>query len=411
MGDYSFAAGYNAQALHNLTFVWSDGYTFSSSAANQFLIHATGGVGINKNNPATALDVNGTVTASSFSGSGTGLTSLNAANLSGTIVNSQLANNSVNVFTSSPLSGGGSVALGGSLTLALTGTVPLAQLPAVVLTNAATGANAVALGYQTSAGAQYAVVSGGARNAATGAGAVVAGGGYDGSSINANTASGPGSAIVGGTQNIANSSRSTVGGGHNNSATNWYATVPGGAWNIAGGQGSFAAGQAARALNDGSFVWNCDFGNPLSSSAANQFIARASGGYSFYTGTSVGATLAAGSGSWTSMSDRNMKENFTPVDVAAVLQKVAALPLSTWNYKQQADSIRHLGPMAQDFKAAFKVGETDTGITTVDADGVALAAIQGLNQKLNEKDAEIQDLKVRLEKLEQFLNAGNGGGK
>ena len=58
--------------------------------------------------------------------------------------------------------------------------------------------------------------------------------------------------------------------------------------------------------------------------------------------------------------------------------------------------------MAQDFKAAFGVGETDTGITTVDADGVALAAIQGLNQKLEQKQAEITELKQRLEKLEQF---------
>jgi hypothetical protein len=260
-------------------------------------------------------------------------------------------------------------------------------------------------GYQNSiqTDASYASLGGGTHNIVSGTGGFVGGGGYDGSSVLGNTASGPGSVVVGGTQNIASGSRSTVGGGHNNSATNWYATVPGGAWNIAGGVGSFAAGQAAQALNDGSFVWNCDPGNPLSSSTANQFIARASGGYSFYTGTSGGATLAAGSGSWTSMSDRNAKENFAPVDVAAVLQKVAALPLSTWNYKQQTNSIRHLGPMAQDFKAAFKVGETDTGITTVDADGVALAAIQGLNQKLEEKDAKISALEKRLAELEQAV--------
>jgi hypothetical protein len=179
--------------------------------------------------------------------------------------------------------------------------------------------------------------------------------------------------------------------------------VPGGAWNVAGGTGSFAAGQAAHATYDGSFVWNCDYANTLTTTAGSQFMARADGGFYFYTGTAGGATLLPGSGSWTSMSDRNAKENFAPVNAESVLDKVAALPLSTWNYKEQDRSIRHLGPMAQDFKAAFGVGETDTGITTVDADGVALAAIQGLNQKLNEKDAEIQDLKQSVAKLKAMV--------
>ena len=73
----------------------------------------------------------------------------------------------------------------------------------------------------------------------------------------------------------------------------------------------------------------------------------------------------------------------------------------------QAASIRHLGPMAQDFKAAFAIGESDKGITTVDADGVALAAIQGLNQKVEAQNAALRaenaELKARLEKLERLL--------
>jgi hypothetical protein len=126
------------------------------------------------------------------------------------------------------------------------------------------------------------------------------------------------------------------------------------------------------------------------------------GGTTFFSneGQTAGATLAPGGGAWTSVSDRNAKENFAPVDTAEVLAKVAALPLSTWNYKSQDASIRHVGPMAQDFKASFGVGETDTGITTVDADGVALAAIQGLNRKLEEKEARIAELERRLAALE-----------
>ena len=84
---------------------------------------------------------------------------------------------------------------------------------------------------------------------------------------------------------------------------------------------------------------------------------RASGGYQLYSGSSSGVSLAAGSGSWTSMSDRNAKENFAPVDTQALLAKLTALPLSTWNYKSQNPAVRHVGPMAQDFKAAFKVGK------------------------------------------------------
>ncbi|MEO8740656.1 MAG: hypothetical protein ABI537_13275, partial [Casimicrobiaceae bacterium] len=73
------------------------------------------------------------------------------------------------------------------------------------------------------------------------------------------------------------------------------------------------------------------------------------------------------------------------------------------NWKSQDDSIRHMGPMAQDFRAAFGLGETDTGISTVDADGVALAAIQGLNQKLLQKDREIGQLRRKLQAIEAKL--------
>src|SRR6186997_3443544 len=79
-------------------------------------------------------------------------------------------------------------------------------------------------------------------------------------------------------------------------------------------------------------------------------------------------------------SDRASKENLTAVNPRDVLERVAQMPISTWNYKSQDTSVRHIGPMAQDFAAAFQVGEDQRRITTVDADGVALAAIQGLNQ-------------------------------
>jgi peptidoglycan hydrolase CwlO-like protein len=84
--------------------------------------------------------------------------------------------------------------------------------------------------------------------------------------------------------------------------------------------------------------------------------------------------------------------------------------MTTWNYKTQAKTIRHVGPMAQDFTAAFHVGENDTTISTVDEGGVALAAIQGLNQKveeqkseLKERDADIRQLKQSVAELKQLI--------
>ena len=110
-------------------------------------------------------------------------------------------------------------------------------------------------------------------------------------------------------------------------------------------------------------------------------------------------------GTITPNSDRNQKTDFASVDPATVLAKVAALPIQEWRFKAEQTAVRHIGPMAQDFRAAFGLGEVPTAIATVDADGVALAAIQGLNQKLEETRAENADLKARLEKLEQLLSA------
>ncbi|HMJ90341.1 MAG TPA: tail fiber domain-containing protein, partial [Candidatus Acidoferrum sp.] len=104
-----------------------------------------------------------------------------------------------------------------------------------------------------------------------------------------------------------------------------------------------------------------------------------------------------------SSSDRNAKSGFTAGNPQAILAKVAALPIRRWHFTNDVNT-PHLGPVAQDFHAAFNVGEDDKHIATVDADGVALAAIQGLNQKVEEKDARIADLERRLETLERLVN-------
>jgi hypothetical protein len=142
-------------------------------------------------------------------------------------------------------------------------------------------------------------------------------------------------------------------------------------------------------------------------------------------------------GVWTNASDRNLKENFNPIDNARLLGKINGMAIETWNYKSEGKAVRHLGPVAQDFYAAFGLGQDDKHISTVDEGGVALAAVQelyrmvlqkdaevgALTKASREKDAQIQELKVevvQLQKLEQTvqvlstklakIEAGQGSG-
>jgi hypothetical protein len=314
----------------------------------------------------------------------------------------------------------------------------------------------------------YAMVGGGGNNQAIGRSSFVGGGGgrdSSGGGPYGNTASGDWSTVGGGWFDLASGYSSTVGGGAINHATNAYATVPGGGFNVAGGAYSFAAGDQAYAIHQGSFVWADSQGTAFASTANDQFSIRAQGGVRLNTDTSIfcgsqtrqmlnlwgtqygigvqssttyfrcdNASGTAGfswfkggvhndnqnnpgggiemmrltssgltvNGVFVSASDRNLKENFNPVNGREVLEKVATLPLSKWNFKADPES-RHVGPMAQDFYAAFGVGPDDKHITTIDESGVALAAIQGLNQKLEEKEARIHELEERLSRLEELV--------
>jgi hypothetical protein len=122
------------------------------------------------------------------------------------------------------------------------------------------------------------------------------------------------------------------------------------------------------------------------------------------TQANTGVTMAANAGSWSSLSDRRLKTAIELVDAGEILDRLLATPISTWSYIAQGEGVRHIGPMAQDFAAAFGLGENDTTISTIDADGVALAAIQGLNRKLELENADLRDtvdqLARRLARLE-----------
>jgi len=302
----------------------------------------------------------------------------------------------------------------------------------------ASPSSTIAGGYDNTAGGSYSTVGGGYSNQTNHDYDVVAGG-YDNTATAPYSTVGGGQSnatgnqwatIAGGQANFAGGAYSAIGGGYNNQATNTYATIPGGNLNVANGTYSFAAGYQARALNTSAFVWNDASGGALQSNNSNQFMVRAAGGVYFGTngagvppfyGGATGCWLASGAGGWSCTSDVNLKTNFTAVDTRQVLEEVANLSITSWNFTTQDASIRHVGPMAQDFYAAFSVGEDERFINSQDADGVALAAIQGLysvdqetNAKLTDQavtiaaqEARISDLETRLADLESSSNSAS----
>ncbi|MBS1794160.1 MAG: tail fiber domain-containing protein [Acidobacteria bacterium] len=281
----------------------------------------------------------------------------------------------------------------------------------------ASGANSFAANFGTTASGTESVALGNIGTAsgdrsfafngtATGVGAIALGSGAQSTNDDA-LAMGP-SSIAGGLASI------TIGP----SVANGSFAVAIGLQNRAYGNFSMTLGKNATSCGR----WDCDaaFGyysgvvtigdgcagfssDAVTASANNQVNIRGCGGFRFFTnqGMTAGVQLAAGGGSWSSISDRNMKENFAAVDSRQILKKVLNLPISTWNYKSQDKSIRHIGTMAQDFYAAFGVGESDKMIATIDPDGVAFAAIQGLSEELKDRDKKIAEQQQQLNDLER----------
>jgi Flp pilus assembly pilin Flp len=117
------------------------------------------------------------------------------------------------------------------------------------------------------------------------------------------------------------------------------------------------------------------------------------------------ASMFSTAGSSAFPSDRRRKGNFAPVDRRAVLTRLAQLRIQTWNYLSQGSAVRHIGPMAQEFHRAFGTGEDDTAISPVDANGVALAAIQALHEQVRGQGADLTAIEARLAALEEAAPA------
>jgi hypothetical protein len=333
----------------------------------------------------------------------------------------------------------------------------------------AQGISSMALGYKTLASGKYATAMGGVSfdgfqdayiaNIASGEGSTAMGGG--------NTASGPFSTVLGqlnkaGGENSVAMGYYSAAYGSNSLAMGIFANADGdyslaygyasnasGFSSIAMGNGATTTGDDAFALGaqaeasgassyalgsyvstnsrTGSFVLGDNSSvTTTANDADNQMMMRFSGGYKLFTNSSasVGVRVIPGGNSWTTLSDKNRKENIVPVNGEEFLQKIAAFKLASWNYKgQDPKTFRHYGPMAQDFYAAFGKDQygtigNDTTINQADFDGINLIAIQALekrtadlnakNQALERENKQlIEKVKVQEQQLAQLQTAMN----
>lgn len=289
-------------------------------------------------------------------------------------------------------------------------------------------------GWKNTASGDYGTIGGGRLNVNYGSLSTIGGG--DTNTVTAGTVAGT---IAGGDTNTVNANYGTIGGGSNNqvnerygfigggfwnkvlpgadygtiaggmgnTASGQYATIPGGSQNVASGANSFAAGTLADAKDACSFVWSDCCAGPYAaflSAGDNTFNVRAHGGIYMYTSCDLqdGVYLPANGNAWQTKSDSTLKRNIRPANGKEILDKLSGLPISQWSYRAQDPSIEHIGPMAQDFYAAFGLGHDDKTISTIDPDGIALAAAKELYKMQQELQRTQQELKKKVQRIEKL---------
>ena len=295
-------------------------------------------------------------------------------------------------------SGTGSTAMGGATTASGSFSTAMGESTnatghfsvAMGRSSNASGQNALSIGYATTAGGDYSIAMGAS-----------------------STASGNSSTAMG-ALTTASGTRSTA-MGHGTTASGNYSTAMGALTTASGGYSTAMGYSVSTASYMGSFIiGDASTNNVDNSTAYNQMSMRFAGGYRLFSNSSLttGVYMNAGVSGWTNYCDRNRKENFIAIDGESVLARLRAIPVLEWNYKGADASVRYIGPMAQDFWQAFRLGGTDSlGINSISIDGVNMAAIQALEKRtsmdqrniialqtmLNAKDAEIRQLREQLD--------------
>ena len=264
-------------------------------------------------------------------------------------------------------------------------------------------------GYNTRATANYAVAFG-FNTQATGEASFAAGnasissGDYAFSAGHNPIASGDHSIALG--RAAEATAESAIAIGYHPTADSPYALSLGN-YTYANGESSVAMGYHARALHDGSFIFNDkadDFGY-VNTTAENQFMVKASGGTVFYTDEDLttGVELLPGAGAWSILSDRERKENILFVEPKDYLNRLDSIDVFSWSYISQDSSITHIGPMAQDFYAAFELGTDSTTINSGDFDGINLLLLKALDQRMDELQLQEEELSQLQSKLDQLI--------
>jgi hypothetical protein len=282
----------------------------------------------------------------------------------------------------------------------------------------ASGNHSLAMGYNTTASDAASTAMGdgttasGSSSTAMGSGSVASG--IFSTAIGYNTTASDSRSTAMGSGTTASGLESTaMGSGTTASASR--STAMG--WNTtASGLESTAMGaHASTNSQTGAFVYgDRSTTTVMNATSANQFSVRAAGGVRLFTNNALGSgvTLSAGGSSWSVVSDRARKEHFLSVDGEDVLARIRALPVSTWRYIAEEDrTVRHIGPMAQDWHLAFGFSSDSLTINQGDFDGVNLAAVQALDERTRDMPGELArmreenaELRARLERLEAFLH-------
>jgi hypothetical protein len=173
-------------------------------------------------------------------------------------------------------------------------------------------------------------------------------------------------------------------------------------WSIALGFRASVAGHVGSFVFGGSLAGASAALDSIRNTADGQATWRVPGGFRIFTNTAatVGVQVNAGGSSWNVISDRNRKESFLGIDGEDVLSRIRSLPVTTWRYVDEQDrAVRHIGPMAQDWHAAFGFSPDDTTINMSDFDGVNLAAIQALERRTTDLRAENAALRGQVDAL------------